>query len=363
MEKKIGIITFHNSVNYGAVMQTYALQEFLLENNYDVRIIDYVNDKIDSELNKRIIGNPIKIGIKYLYRKRKLNIFNKFNEKNLRLTPERNIRRKNIECLKDRFDCVITGSDQVWNLNLTENDKTYFLDFVNQSTNKIGYAVSIGDNTTIDFTDVNDCIMDFNHVSFRERAFYDFAKEKYNLKSEVCCDPTLLVKKEVFEKVISERIVKEKYIFCFMMEYKKDIVELANQLGKKYNYKIINNKNSKEFFLHCTPADFLSWIKNAEIVLTDSFHGTVFSLIFKKKFISDKFDLNKKMKLRVNDLLKEFGCERYFQEINMNNYEKIQDLIDAQINYDKIFNSIEKYSEKSRKWLINSIEEKENEKK
>ena len=142
------------------------------------------------------------------------------------------------------------------------------------------------------------------------------------------------------------------------MEDKPGIVAFAKELARKMGYKVINNKTSLEFFAHSKPTDFLSWIRHAEMILTDSFHGTVFSVIFRKQFISDKYDGKKHTKSRVQDLLAVFGLEECFQDISIKNNSKLIEIISTPIDYDKIEQNVKQFSTKSEQWLLEALEGK-----
>lgn len=362
MEKKIGILTFHNCVNYGAVMQAYGLQEFLRSKGYRVEIIDYVNDVIDAELNAPIpkdYQNPksiIKFIAKSIHRKRKSYLFNKFNNMHLRLSSSKNIRRKNVGIFRDEYDFIITGSDQVWNINITGIDRSYFLDFCGSNTKKIGYSVSVGDISNINLNDVLDDIRSFDAISVREKSFMEYASLQYGIETSLCCDPTILAGKEIYLDIKSQRLLKKKYLFCFLMEDKPELMEVASRIAKENNWTVIDNKSSYEFFLHSKPDDFLSWIYYAEAVLTDSFHGTVFSFLFNKQFISDKYDGKGIIKSRVGDLLAEIGLSRYHMKVSLDNYTEIKKAIKEKLDYKIIEDKIYAFSLYSKQWLINTIE-------
>ena len=367
MQKKIGIITFHNSVNYGAVMQTYGLQEFLKNNGYNVEIVDYVNDKIYLELNSTI---PIKYSspksvltciAKRLHRHRKANMFNAFNERNLNLSQKRNVRSDEISELSSLYDIVITGSDQVWNLNLTGNDAVYFLNFPDSKTKRVAYAVSVGDIDNVNLSSFLPEIKMFSNISVREKTLLDLLYSRYNISTALCSDPTIMAGKKNFFSLTSDRVIKNKYVFCFLMESKPGIMEVAHKLADERGWEVIDNKSSFKFFLHSKPEDFLSWIKNSEVVLTDSFHGTVFSVLFGKQFISDKYDGQKKVKSRVRDLLEILGVVDYFCEISLENYFELEKKISTLINYDSINCKLEEFSASSQKWLIKAVEGTANE--
>lgn len=363
MEKKIGILTFHNCVNYGAAMQTYGLQSFLVSKGYNVEIIDYVNEKINSELNARIdvsfgVKSVVRYVAKNLHRARKRGQFNAFNNSYLNLSKQKNITINQMHNYSTTYDVLITGSDQVWNLNLTGDDKTYYLDFASQETCKISYAASVGDISKVDISPVLKEIKNMDFISVREKSFLDFISQEHGIDAALCCDPTILCDKKCFYNISDYRLSKHKYIFIFLMEDKPEIVAFANELAKRNGNKVINNKTSFEFFAHSKPTDFLSWIRHAEVILTDSFHGTVFSVIFKKQFLSDKYDGKKHVKSRVNDLLIEFGLEECFQDISFENRNQLEDIISTPIDYEKIERNVKHFSTKSEQWLLEALKGK-----
>lgn len=287
-----------------------------------------------------------------------MRCFRSFNECNLCLSTNRNIHRDEIMKLSRDYDVLITGSDQVWNLNLTNNDFSYFLDFAADNVKKIGYAVSVGDINCVNLERAIHEIRKFFAISVREKSFLEYAKQRYDVTVTLCADPTILAGRSVFEKIASKRLNKNKYIFCFLMESKPGIMEVAEKIAKETGYEIITNKTSAKYFVHSSPNDFLSWVKNAEIVLTDSFHGTVFSILFGKQFISDRYDGEKNVKIRIKDLLIILGIEDCFQEISLENYSSVKHRLSNKINYDFVQDKLTDFSNHSGDWLIHAIEEK-----
>ena len=322
---------------------------------------DYVNEKIDTGLKSKgyVENKSIKAILKGALQKfhgiRKYKAFSKFMDNNIDLSGERDIRKSSIKKLGDNYDVFVTGSDQVWNLSLTNNDTTYFLDFVPDKALKVAYSVSAGDYFKDDIKSVDSLVEKFNAVSVRESALNSFIKENCSVESCVCCDPVLLADVSEFMKVKSKRLIRKKYIFCFLMGNKPGIMEVARNIAKEKNLVLIDNKSSVQFFLHSSPEDFLSWIYDAEYVLTDSFHGTAFSILFHKQFVSDKYDCDGKMKLRISNLLDSLKLKEYFISINSKNTEVIKDLIYKQIDYEKVEEQRKIMSNKSHDWLIDAI--------
>lgn len=361
MQKKIGIITFHNSVNYGALLQTYALSRVLANEGFIVEIIDYVNDKIDHELSSsRYMHNKsfkgfVKYCIKRVHGYRKDKSFSNFINSELELSRERNITREEIKKLAGRYDVVITGSDQVWNSKITDMDMTYYLDFVAEGTKRIAYAVSGGDVVDDDISNALPLIKRIDALSVREQSLSDLLFERYDVVSAVCLDPTLLAGKKLFKPIVSNRLIKKRYIFCFMMDYKPEIIEVAKQIANEKGLVVIDNKNSLQFFLHSSPKDYLSWIYNAEYVLTDSFHGTALSIVFNKQFISDVYDGKGRIKQRIGDLLKTLSLEERFKNVIVDDVLEISRVLDSSIDYSAVENKRLELAQKSHTWLVDAI--------
>ncbi|WP_026659651.1 polysaccharide pyruvyl transferase family protein [Butyrivibrio sp. AC2005] len=350
---KIGIITFHRAVNYGAVLQAYALQHILEKMGNDVEIIDYRSPKIEEDASP-FVGFKKRSGFstafkRCIFRSRKNLAFHFFFKKYIRLSKKA-VTNQELRKLANKYDCVITGSDQVWNIGCSGNDATYFLDFVEEGKKKVAYAVSFGGdvlyyNKAIDYKKL---ITDYNGISVRERSGVPMVKEAAEREAQVVLDPTLLLTREDWKAMVGNRPIKEKYIFVYYLRPPVDLMNYVRELSKKTGYKIINAKSSKAFFLKNSPADFLTWIYHSEYFVTNSFHGTVFSLIFKKKFaieLNNKFDLNNRSK-ELLDMVK----------IDRNLSLEDIDFIDKEIDYSSVDAIISKEREKSIEFINKSLD-------
>ena len=313
-KKKVGIITFHRADNLGAVLQAFALQKTLEEKcNVVAEIIDYKCEEVEStkkvKINKSFKG-IIKVLPMMIYYRIKQKGFNKFRKEFLK-TSENHFTKHNIENCVNDYDIFITGSDQVWNLSCSGNDMTYFLDFVPSGNSKTSYAASIGSYkyTSEDENSVSDYLKDFNCVSVREPSACEGVEKLYGRKVSVNCDPVALLNHEEWKQLIPERLCSEKYILVYLIQDDVNVMRSALKYAKDNGCKIINNKKSLEFILHNAPAEFLSWIFYAECVFTNSFHGTMFSLIFSKPLGADVQLKGGKVNNRVKELLLESGCE------------------------------------------------------
>ncbi len=327
---RIGILTFHRAVNYGAVLQAYALNKSIKDMGHDCDIIDYKCDKIENVVSPfagfRNGDNWIKSFIQMFFRIRKNKAFNSFIKKYISLSEEE-YTSNDIAKADNKYDCFFSGSDQVWNYACTDGDEAYFLDFVSDGKKKNAYAASFGFEKRPDYDkfDYEKLLDDFSGISVREESGKTLIKEFAGKDCRVVVDPTLLLSAKEWETVVGERPMKEDYIFVYNIREPKDLLNYAEQLSKKTGCKIINAKKSAEFFAKCSPADFLAWIYYSKYFVTNSFHGTVFSILFKKKFAIE-LDNGKSVNNRSKELLELVGITD--RELDMNNIMYVENDID-----------------------------------
>lgn len=310
--KRLGILTFHNSRNYGAVLQTYALQKKMGETYEIVKIIDYRNDEIEKILSLwpgrvRGIREFAFSVLAYVFRLRKKVSFEKFLHKYMMISER--IEKEGLKNLSSEYDVLVAGSDQIWNTALTGNDTTYFLDFVNGDCLKVAYAASFGDTQAVLTDQIKGLLQGFDLITLREDNMKDAVVEAVSGDIELCCDPSLFLSGDEWIGIASKRLKKRPYIFVFMIEVSESLIAYAKKLADDKNLILISNKNCFSFFRHPSPSDFLSWIYNAEYVLTNSFHGTVFSVLFQKQFLSHVMDNEGQKRTRITHFLKVCGLE------------------------------------------------------
>lgn len=313
--KKVGIITYHFARNYGAVIQCYALQEALKKENFDVKVINFVSEeqrKNNSLFNKRegvknIIMNLLLLPFKKK-RIKKEERFETFVNNKLNCTRLVKSHKELKELIEEeKFDFLVSGSDQVLNPHIKDFDEAFLLPF-DCECKKVMYAASTGSATNKELLKYNNYIDSFNSISLREekgKKALDGVTEK---KIEVVADPTLLLNKE--EWLQNRTHDDSNYVACYLINknnYEQGF-KIAQKVAKDNNLKlkIINARFSKNSFKKGTvidagPEEFLNIIKNAELVCTDSFHGTVFSIIYGKKFIciDRKDNINDSRKLNL----------------------------------------------------------------
>ena len=330
--KNITILTFQRAKNYGAVLQAFALKTALrsiCEHNVEILDYDFVvagmNDNLKNHYKKRgkvkfIIFIFIKIIEKFLgtlfinsIKKREIKITS-FIDKYL-INP--NQKRYNIGNVKTiDSDLYIVGSDQVWNYSIAGGDKTFFLEFVPEKSKKFSYAASFG------FEDVflkykKECIdllRNFEGISLREPIGYDVLSKEIK-EPFIHIDPTLLLDASVWSGFTAD--TGEKYILVYNVIPPNKLYKAAKETAKKKRLKMIEitsgfssfilNPKSKKL-LDKSPEEFVSLIANAEYVFTTSFHGTTFSVLFKKKFFTE-LNCNNYYNHRVENLLNLLGLE------------------------------------------------------
>lgn len=347
MNKNVGILTFHYARNYGAVLQAYAMQHKLQELKYNVEIIDYRNSYIMSGIQ---LWNWKKKGIKgflyaivtFIFRAMKKYTFYTFIKKRIVLSPK--ITKNNLKLFAEKYNVLITGSDQVWNTKLTDNDMVYFLDFARGDILKIAYAVSFGDREIILSEKYIGMLKKLDYITLRENAMQSILEEVIMKTVKICCDPTLLLTSDDWKNVVSKRNRKKPYLFLFMIEESPELLEYAKKVAEQKSLTLVSNKYCFEFFMHSSPEDFLSWILHANYVLTNSFHGTIFSIIFQKQFLSHVKSNDGTEKTRIIQLLEKCGLEhRTLTDIDCD--------LDTQETWDIVEKRIKTFRDISWNWV------------
>ncbi len=308
MEKnKVGVITFHNYDNYGAILQSYALQECLKRLGADPEIIDY---------NCKYITNPFQLKrlknkgffnyiygaigyICYLPRRRKCNRFRK------KMAYSESVNEKTIGRMDGRYDTYITGSDQVWDYHLTDFDRTYFLNFVTKGK-KCSYAASIGEHLPEDEyqKEYAELLSSFDHILMREEYGADVVEQLVGIRPDCASDPTLLLTGEEWESLMSKPGKKKDYILVYQLGVNPGFVKHVKRLKKQTGLPVVYIPFPLVGLLNCSlriaagPDEWLRLFRDAKYVVTDSFHGTVFSLLFHKPFfvLVDGHHVNKRVK-------------------------------------------------------------------
>lgn len=361
--QKVKMLTFHNAENYGAVLQAYALKETLKEFGAKPEFVNYENEKILSDY-KLIRTNSLKSffsSLWYLPRniKRKRS-FKSFSDKYLDATKKKYYSSKEIEDDIESGDIFVTGSDQIWNPDLTGGlSDVYALNFkTDKNIQRIAYGASLGNEELLQkyALDFKTKLSSLNSISVREQSIIKSLEEICGKSVEQVIDPTFLLSKQEWDKLISENVTSnlpcEKYILVYTLFESDEVTRIANYLSQTTGFKIIHfrkyniYKNELMSLYSSGPVDFVNAFKNAAYVITNSFHGTVFSLIYEREFYSV---LPKARAGRIKDLLETLGLtSRILQD------EKNID-IDKNIEYIRVKDKIEKMRIKSIEYLKKGV--------
>lgn len=361
---KIGVVTWFHYKNYGTVLQAYALQQFLKTKGYNCVLVNYIPvynrnflqkvkyGKFNRRIKNKIEAYRFKFSRKDI--KEKLvdrnELFENFVNKNINLTPK--IQSKNdLLKLNDIIDCFICGSDQIWN---PENlNGVYFLNFVSKKRKKISYAPSFGVShiSASKKKIIQQWINGFDKLSVREEIGANILKSLTKKDVEVVVDPTLLLSREDWEQIIVNPDINEDYILCYFLGDRKEYWEVVQKLQRLTGYRVViipirfNSYLQKyDIRISTGPEDFIGLIKNAELIITDSFHGTIFSLIFQKDFYVFKRFKDKakdSQNSRIYNILKLVNLEnrliqknfliRSKNDIYIDNYECVNRLLNEKI--------------------------------
>ena len=288
------MLTFHRTLNYGAVLQCYALTRAISNLGYDVSVIDYRSPLIEqremrprffSRKNvKNFVGFPFEMLLKYARR-------HSFSNSKVRVASLRQV-RSDIDLVPQLqgLDSVMVGSDQVWNLGLTGGDYQYFLPGPG-GFKKNSYAASFGSKKVAQSDRVAEYLKDFNHVGVRECDGVRMAREMGVNASQVL-DPTLLLTAERWRSVsFSARQLPDRYIVAYAVNMKDDVVFRAKKIAAERHIPLVyvhgNDwtpvAGAKNIYA-ARPDEFIYLIQKAEVVVTSSFHGTCFSILMHRPF-------------------------------------------------------------------------------
>lgn len=315
-------VTFHAEHNYGAVLQAYALQKYLLNSGFDNEIIDIrhsasvdkirIFKKVDS---CRDLANNFFSLLRYKSLKVGLNRFIDFVDCYQNKTHIYNS-ISDLIMNPPNSDVYICGSDQIWNISNVVS-KEFFLQFGGKKVRRISYAASFGVSEFNDekMTILADYLKDFDAISVREKSGVDLLYSKLSYNATRCIDPVFLLHdcwSELSRKA-KNILPDKKYILVYSL-YNNDLMKNTIKKSKrKYGYEIVqigykgySPLYHDKMILNAGPLEFISLIKNAQAVITSSFHGTAFSIIFKKPFLAV---VNPLVGSRIMDLLSDIGLQ------------------------------------------------------
>lgn len=360
---RIGIITFHRAINYGALLQAYALQKVLKNKGFRCDIIDYRNYIIENQYKEKTFADchSLKdIGKFILNSKFDSNSIRKFRQflsTHVSLSdPYYSIGE--LQKIASGYDKLICGSDQVWNYTLTNFDKAYFLDFADNKLQKYSYAASFGfNNIPADYLEeYRTLLLKFNNISIRERRGAEILKTQIGINAEVVLDPTMLLSKQDWENITEDYKNKKEYILLYVFWITPIIKNFVKKLANLTGCSIVFISNSLIKKINATyersvgPTEFLGLFKNARYIVTNSFHGMVFAINFNKDFFLEMMPESLGLNSRLYNVLDVFNLRARQIISGENNF--IKDSID----YNQVNKNLLIERKKSLEYLNKIIE-------
>lgn len=362
---KVAIVTITEGTNYGNRLQNYAVQKCIEELGIEVETLINKSGtesqnvsfllKIKRRLSK-IKNHLINAKFKKIIKDRN-EAFKKFNNENIKFSSIVINNDYNDSKINSIYNFFVCGSDQIWNPEFIENAFANFLQFANEEK-RIAFSPSFGiselpENRKKEYSKY---LKGFSKLSVREEDGAKIIDSLTRQKAEVLIDPTLLLSKDEWEKIIKKPdvVTDKKYILTYFLGKISDKrEERIQRLANKYNYEIINlGKMEYEEYYTAGPSEFLWYIKNSEIVFTDSFHACVFSIIFDRTFyILDRDDKIQSMNSRIETLLNKFKL----QQQKLNDWDNIK----LEHDYDHVELILEKERKKSLNFLKKALDIKE----
>jgi len=386
--KKVGMAINYDYPDYGGMLQAYASFRKIKDLGYEPEAINI--DAISSDIRKRkilyfaknifdlsIVNEKSRLVFKKIKRK-----FNKDLNANLELRNkafERFCKSKFKTSLKyenwvslsvgcKEYSAVVVGSDQLWLPSNIAGDY-YTLSFVPSEVKKIAYATSFGVAKISKGQEekTKNYLGRIEYLSAREESGQEIIKKYTGRDVPLVCDPALLLTKEEWdEETSADRIIKDKYIFCYFMGDNPWQRAFVQELKNKTGYKIVallhldqyiqTDENYVDYAPYdISPSDFINLIKNAEFVCTDSFHGTVFSIIYQKEFFtfrrfSEKATLS--TNTRIYTLLKTMSLQHRLVEEN----DSVETALSSKIQLNAVIDRLDSFRTSSIQYLINALE-------
>ena len=360
---KIGILTFHRSQNYGALLQAKALQDYVKSLGHEVSFVDYWPDYHEEmykpfswrKYKKYDIKSKVKYILQLLFTLRRLN---------RRRHRTNNYIKKYLNISQDKkFDLVLYGSDQIWRKQHQPAydwfNPVYWGEGYVETQHKVAYAASMGHieiDSSEDKSFVKSHLDLYDAVGIREIDLIERLRQEFGVEYPMVSDPVFLLTKEQWIQHVNKKYIPEKkYILYYRLQNIKATDQMVEDLRAKTGDEIIEMRSFIPFFHYgrkyrftADAQEFISLIYGADYVVTSSFHGIALSIMFEKQFfVSSK--INKAN--RIASLLNQMGLERRFSvgkaaEVNT------EDII----NYDIIKPRVEAFSKQSREWLTEQIE-------
>lgn len=320
---KIGIISIHYGVNFGSALQAYALPEYIKSTypNAETEVVNYIPPRYRFKNQYSYNGgNGIKKRVGWMLRAMQRFINDSKYKRYLSSVTNVSPKIFDAKTAKDRYkeyDCLIAGSDQIWNSDYNQGfDPMYYLSFGGNRTKKVSYAASCGKNDFSDneWIDMKKSLKSFSKISIRESSTVEIMRKK-GIECQFVLDPTYLLSKEEWSKIEKKEDIKEPFLLIYLLDVDgKDIIDYAKNVAMQRNLKtvlIVNGPAIKKYDVdyvmwNKTPDSYIWLFRNASYVVTNSFHGTSFSINMEKQFVVFKRD---KYNSRIDSILGAMGLE------------------------------------------------------
>lgn len=355
---KVGILTFHFSDNFGALLQAYALRKWFMVNGHEAEFIPYHPSHVESGGAMQMSLRPaaVKANLKtvflkvtaflqrYFGDKDQAARFQEFRTKELGISRTFLRRASELEVISSRYDLIVAGSDQIWSPSIQFGfDPCYFLSFANRSTARcISYAASFGRDslTPHQMELVAPLLESLSSISVRELSGVDIVRGASGLEAACVPDPTLLHDK-YDELLDSSNDDSNGHIFCYALRTADVIREVSETAAAALSAPIISPHNVHRRWreigqtVYPGPAEWVSQLVNASFVVTNSFHGTVFSVLFRKPFLVTELPGSRKaMNARSRNFLAQLGLMDRF--VSKNELSKVPELIHSPIDWSNV---------------------------
>lgn len=378
---KVGIITIHNSPSYGACLQTFALWKYISGIGVDCEVID-LRRPTHSDYRKSKHFRPMRVQAvswKGQMTSRIQRIINKIRKNRSQSVKKQRFEHFNQQIHFSRryrgldelyvnppqFDVYITGSDQVWNPMQPYCMEPYFLTFVNNPDSmKISYASSIGldDLRPTEKEKFASWLESYDAIGVREVAAQKLIASFSSKPTTRVLDPTFLLKREYWEGMAIVPQIKRSYILLFSLSYHPRLIRFAHEMSKQINSALVIIAPISDLLEEdcivvndAGPKEFLGFIQDAVMTITDSFHGTVFSMLMGRGNFYSYIGKNNKKGSRIIDLLNLFHLENHLLSPSLQ--DDISSLLENKLDREALNDSIEIERNKSMDFLAHYIHE------
>lgn len=368
-EKKIGILTVHHSVNFGATLQAFASNRFLRKKGYAAEVVDYRQHSLETDAHlksnlraswvndkNRSFTHRMKLAsfliLTYPQKARRYRRFAEFRKNYMNLSEACSTGQ---EIARQGYTHIVCGSDQIWNPAITGGlDPIFFANFPGEHK-KIAFAASMGapsfspGNLPLAMTWINA----LDACSVREIQTQEYLSGLVSIPVVQILDPVFLLEKEDYDAIMAPSKIKEPYVLLYSAVSNPTATQAAKETAERYGLPLIEIRSSKDYRVghiqvyDIGPAEFLRYIQDAAYVLTNSFHGTAFSILLEKNFLVID---NKARGSRITDLLQLVGLSDRLTEGGTQ-------MFNTQIDYSAVETRLNAAREHSRRFLLNALEE------